>query len=132
MCTSTHSTQVFQSLKDNYNLVRLSVQFPDSSELPAPSYTYRSCLALSPGQSASDPVSPAAPRTATLGYRSDPVSPHPCRTNFHPYQNTIISPHSSNAQESSLISLHSSAAQVRSLVSLHSPPTKISLHVSPH
>ena len=71
------------------------------TELPPSSYTYvSSSSALSPGLPASDPVSPAAPRTATLGYRSDPVSPHPCRTNFHPYQNTIISPHTPSGQVS--------------------------------
>ena len=54
---------------------------------------------LLPPSPSSEPVSPAAPQTATLGYSSDPVSPCPQRMgghyssyqpNFHPYQNTLI------------------------------------------
>jgi len=83
---------------------------PFKTQLSIPLTTSRFLLPPTPS---SEPVSPAAPFTATLGYSSDPCSPCPqnmgglyasYQPNFHPYQNTLIKSEPSSHNSSRVLS----------------------------
>jgi len=79
---------------------------PFKMQLPLPATNTRFLLPPTPS---SEPVSPAAPTTATLGYSSDPCSPCPHNMgghyqHFHPYQNTTIKSEPSSHNSSRVLS----------------------------